>query len=526
METQVLIIGGGATGTGLARDLALRGVDCVLAERNWLAAGASGANHGLLHSGARYAAQDPVSAAECRREAELLKRLAPQCVEETGGLFIALPGDDDSYIADFPGRCADVGIEARELFPARAIELEPGLNPDITAAFAVADATIDPFRLARENAGHARDLGAEIKVRHRLTELKTADGRIHSAVLEQADTGVRLRVEPQVIINAAGAWSGQVAALAGLDQRLVFSKGTLVIAAHRLSGRVINRLRPPGDGDILVPGGTVSILGTTSVRLETPDDIRPTVDEVNQIIGYGAKVMPVVKGTRFIRAYAGVRPLIDATGFGRDDRDVSRGFEVFDHQADGVANFITITGGKLTTFRLMAEKAADLACAKLGLDAPCRTATVPLPARPSCRWTVPDEGPRQACRPDGRDDPTICECEMVSQGTVDSILTDLSDRDLTVDLRNVGLRSRLGKGSCQGGSCAVRLTAQLYDQGDFTGPAGLTAMADFLNERWRGLRPVLFGVQLGQAELQEAIHSGLFGLDRAIDQDRTTEAAL
>ena len=95
MQTQVLIIGAGITGCGLARDLALRGVPAMVVDKGDLDSGASGSNHGLLHSGARYVASDPESARECRRESALLKRLAPHCVEDTGGLFVAVEGDDE-----------------------------------------------------------------------------------------------------------------------------------------------------------------------------------------------------------------------------------------------------------------------------------------------------------------------------------------------------------------------------------------------------------------------------------------------
>ena len=100
LETDVLIIGGGATGTGLARDLALRGLRVILAEKKDLNAGASGANHGLLHSGARYVHSDMEAAIECRKEGMILKQIAPQCIEETGGLFVAVPGDDEGRVGD------------------------------------------------------------------------------------------------------------------------------------------------------------------------------------------------------------------------------------------------------------------------------------------------------------------------------------------------------------------------------------------------------------------------------------------
>ena len=115
MQTQVLIIGGGATGTGLARDLAMRGIDCILVEKQDINAGASGGNHGLLHSGARYIASDPASACECKKEGRLLKKLAPHCIEATGGLFVAVAGDDERYVADFPDFCAKAGIDTKPL---------------------------------------------------------------------------------------------------------------------------------------------------------------------------------------------------------------------------------------------------------------------------------------------------------------------------------------------------------------------------------------------------------------------------
>ena len=98
IETPVLIIGGGITGTGLARDLALRGLKCTVVEKGDINSGASGANHGLLHSGARYVSSDPGSAAECMRESLILKSMARNCIEETGGLFVAIEGDDENYV--------------------------------------------------------------------------------------------------------------------------------------------------------------------------------------------------------------------------------------------------------------------------------------------------------------------------------------------------------------------------------------------------------------------------------------------
>jgi len=116
IETQVLIIGGGVTGTGIARDLSLRGLNVILIEKQDLNAGASGGNHGLLHSGARYICSDPEAAVECSNELNIIKKTAGHCVEETGGFFVAVSGDDEKYIADFPGKCNTAGIPFKKIF--------------------------------------------------------------------------------------------------------------------------------------------------------------------------------------------------------------------------------------------------------------------------------------------------------------------------------------------------------------------------------------------------------------------------
>ncbi|MFZ5572581.1 MAG: anaerobic glycerol-3-phosphate dehydrogenase subunit GlpA [Thermodesulfobacteriota bacterium] len=513
LETQVLIIGGGATGTGLARDLALRGVHCVLAEKEDINAGASGANHGLLHSGARYVASDIEAARECRTEGELLKRLAPHCVEENGGMFVAVEGDNEQYIADFPNMCAACGIPTREIDVATARELEPVLSSRLIAAHLVEDASIDPFRLSLENIAHARQLGCVFLRDTEVVSFHRPKGIIESALLRNRKTGEETTVVLDQVINAAGAWAGHVASLAGIHMDMIYSKGTLLVTQKRLTRRVINRLRPATDADILVPGGTVSILGTTSVRVASPEGVRPTVAEVDLIIDQGAAMAPVLESTRYIRAYAGVRPLFGSRKEG-GDRSVSRGFALLDHAENGIENFITITGGKLTTFRLMAEKTADLVCRHLGISAACETARLPLPKTESSQWTEPGLAPKIWLRHRDPTDHLLCECDMVPKSVVESIASELVRCGGGLDVNALALRSRIGKGPCQGAYCSVRVTAHLYDCGLLSGNQGLPLLREFLRERWLGQHPLLWDLPLAQSELMQAIHCGFFGIDR------------
>jgi len=509
LKTQVLIIGGGITGTGLARDLSLRGVQCILAEQADINAGASGSNHGLLHSGARYVAKDPGAARECKEEGDLLKRLGPHCVETTGGLFVAVEGDDEKYIADFPNLCARCGIPTESLDVKEARVLEPLLSDKLIAAYRVEDATIDPFRLSLENIWHAQDLGSTLLRNTRIVGFKRKGRRIESAQLLNRRTGEEIHVEAEQVVNASGAWASGVAAMAGATIEMLYSKGTLLVTLSRMTRHVVNRLRPPSDADILVPGGTVSLLGTTSVTLDSMDEIYPTVEEVDIIVQEEAAMVPQLETTRYMRAYAGVRPLVGSRN-AEDGRSVSRDITLLDHEEDGLENLTTITGGKFTTYRNMAEKTADLVCRRLGISKPCRTGTEPLPSAAACRWTETGIAPQEWIRRHDPDDLLLCECEMVPQSAVDGVVSSIRQRKDKPDLEAIGLRSRVGKGPCQGTFCSAKVAAHLYDRGEVTDREGLLHMKDFLRGRWRGQHPILWGSQLVQAELMEALHCGLF----------------
>jgi glycerol-3-phosphate dehydrogenase len=480
----------------------------VLTEQRDVNSGASGANHGLLHSGARYVQSDPHSAAQCAGENAIIKRIAPQCVEDCGGIFAALPGDDEAYSADFPARCRAAGVFCEELSVSLAREKEPALSERIVRAFAVRDASVDPFMLSWENIAAATELGATFLPYHRLETFERDAGRLNAAELRNARTGAKLRIEAEHFAVCAGAWSAHVAALAGCSLAMRLSRGTLLITQTRVASRVINRLRPPSDGDLLVPGGSVSILGTTSVQVESPEHAFPTPAEVDVNLKEGLALLPRLAATPFLRAYAGIRPLLQASG---GSRELSRDFLLDTHEHEGLSNLLTLTGGKLTTYRLMAERAADLLCERLRVRAPCRTAELPLRPSRLAKWT--DPGLVNKYRWWNRHTPgdsLMCECEIIPREAVDGILPEL--RETGLPLLDVSARSRLGKGACQGTFCAARLTAYLHDRGIIGGEAGREGLKAFLQERWKGQRPILWGAQCAQAELKEALYLGFLRL--------------
>lgn len=518
LETDVLIIGGGVTGAGIMRDLSLRGLHTILVDKKDLCAGASGGNHGLLHSGARYVSNDLHSAIECREENELLKRLAPQCIEQTGGLFVAVEGDDIEFTHNFPALCESAGISCETLSLEQAKQLEPSLSEKLIAAYRVPDATVDPFRLALENVAHARLVNESIYHPHtEIINFEISDGTIQSAICRDNRTDATVTIRAKQYVNAGGAWAMNIARLAGCqDVNLSYSKGTLLVSHDRMTSHVVNRLRPPSDGDILVPGGTVSVLGTTSIRTDNLETVKPTSDEIDCNVKEGAAMIPALASARYIRAFSRVRPLLQSTDTD-DDRGATRSFALLDHTSQGLNNFCTITGGKLTTFRLMAEKTSDLVAKRIGCTEPGKTASMPLPDGAACKWTEPGASPKYWYTANNSDDMILCECEMVPQSAIDDIVKCAPGAETEMTLEAIALRSRAGKGPCQGSFCGIRIASYLYDRGYYTDKTGLVHMRDFFNERFKGMRSIIWGQQAAQMELAEALHCGLLGLDNLED---------
>ncbi len=514
IETQVLVIGGGLTGAGILRDLALRGIPGVLVERRDINAGASGANHGLLHSGGRYAVRDPESARECIQENAVLKRVASGCIEDTGGLFIALDEEDEAYAQEFLAAAEGIGLPAEAIDPTEALALEPVINPDIRAAIQVPDASINPFMATHANLAAAEAMGARVLLHTQVIAMHREGDRIARVDAIHSRTGEQVQIVPEQVISAAGPWVDQIGALAGIDIPIAYSKGSLLITNSRLVTRVINRLRPPSDGDIVVPGETVTITGTTSIRVHNLDHLTTDAAEVDRLVREAAKLLPAMESARYIRAYAGVRPLIlspESDG----DRNLSRTFTVFDHEGDGLANMATIAGGKLTTFRLMAEKITDLVCRRLGNDEPCMTATVPLPGSEEGE-TLDVTRRLERLRTEPPAGEVLCECELVGRRQAEAVVEELQLQGHPVEPNAIRLRSRLGMGSCQGGFCGYRTVGFLYEQGVLRDAQGQEMLTDFLEKRWHGIRPMLWGEQLCQEQLLEALYCGSFNIDGSL----------
>jgi len=393
-STTALVIGGGATGAGIARDLALRGVDVMLVERGGLSSGTTGCSHGLLHSGARYAEADRVGAEECIEENRIIKSIAGDCIRDSGGLFVQLSEDDPDYFEEKHAACEDIGIETERMDGEEARERVPELSEDIERAMWVPDAAVYPSRLVAANAADAEAHGAEINPHAPVEDMTVTDGNVTEV---QLGGTVDDTVETEYVVNATGAWAGEIASMAGVDVEMEPARGVMVSVEYDRLGPVLNRCRDPDDGDIIVPHEEEAVLGTTSVAVSDPDEYEEAEWEVERSIEECADMLPPVADAPISRKWWGIRPLYAPDEAEGDCRGISRGFFRLDHAEDGIENFSSIVGGKLTTYRQMAEATTDLACERLGVDADCETADRKLPGADE-----PAQLDKQVARYDGR----------------------------------------------------------------------------------------------------------------------------
>lgn len=523
-KATVVIIGGGATGLGILRDLSMRGVNALLIEKNDLVNGASSRYHGLLHSGGRYVVKDQGAARECIIENQILRKIGKSCVEPCGGMFTRLDIDDPAYEELWVKGCADSGIEATPITLDEAFKLEPRLSrKHVKSAYLVPDAAIDGFRMAWQLIDSAKRYGGRFKTYTEVIGIENFNGELRGVKVRNQFTGEEYKIACDIAVNAAGGWAGFVGKLAGVEIGVQPDKGTLIAFNQRIVNHVVNRLHKSSDGDIFVPHGSITILGTSSMSIPDPEDTSTSRAEVENLLKIGEETFEDLRDYRILRTFAGSRPLYIPPG-GAIGRNASRGFAIVDHERDGLKGFFTIVGGKFTTYRLMAEKICDQICIKLKNTMPCRTADEPLVEEVSekdkkrARKFFPSYGTDLAATrlgaerfkrvvehlersPESRE--LVCECENVTRAEVEEICKDCT----SFNVNDVRRRTRIGMGTCQGSFCSLRASAVFADIGlESTAKDSLANLKEFLQGRWKGIRPVLFGGTLRETEMTRAIY--------------------
>ena len=372
---RIIVIGGGATGCGVARDLVLRGYQTTLVESGNLGSGTSSRSHGMLQSGARYAVTETFFAAECYRERNIISKIFPEAVDLIGGLFISLSNDPEDYPEQFLKSCEIAKIPTNEISISEVLKSEKELTKNISRAFRVPDALIYPSILFHLLTKEIETYGGEILTNHQVVSIKQTNNMISSVVVYH--NGVKTNIECDGIINAAGPWSGKVAKLINQNVELQLTRGCGIFFTGKLVSQAINRCRVPNNNDIMCPSGKESLWGTTSEVVYDPDTPKTRPDEIKELLQGAEELFPNIRNYKSFRTWSGVRPLVRLKNIDKN-LPLPRSHLVIDHEETGLKNFLSICGGALTTHRLMAEDVVNKLGNNFGLSIECSSHTTPL----------------------------------------------------------------------------------------------------------------------------------------------------
>ena len=379
-EFDLLVIGGGINGAGIARDAAMRGVRTALVEKGDFASGTSSKSSKLIHGGVRYLqhGQFHLVHVACRERDLLRRRLAPHLVKPLAFVFPVYRGDPVGIVALGIGMwlydllAAFRNIERHRMFSrARTLSLEPALRSEgLRGAALYYDCFTDDARLTLETILAAKEEGAVVANYIELRSFLKDGGRIVGAMLADRVGGTVIRVRARCVVNATGPWTDHVRRLDDPASKpcLRVTKGVhIIVPRDRVGNRQAIVMHSPRDKRVLfaIPWGTHDLIGTTDTDFHgSPDNVSADRDDIDYLIDSTNWFFPQANlGTAdVISTYAGLRPLV-AAGENESPSAVSREEEIF----ESPSGLITLAGGKLTTYRSIAHEITDLVAKRLGV---------------------------------------------------------------------------------------------------------------------------------------------------------------
>ncbi len=492
-DCDVLVIGGGVNGTGLARDLALRGLSVVLVERHDLAFGASGNSSGMIHGGSRYMLTTPdVTRASCK-DSGYIQQIAPHLIFRIPFLFPVYGNRAlmQAYFELFEGfwRAYDDfqplkrGLPHTRLTADEAGRLVPGVKTQrMVGAITFDEWGMNGARLCVANALDVIEHGGKVHVHTTVESLIFARpdgapgdrGAVVGAHIRDRITGQTRDVRARITVNATGAWAGVTGALAGVADhvRVRPGKGIHVVLDRRITDVALAARAIDGRQVFIEPWENTTVIGTTDDdEYGDLDTLEATTNEVCYLVEGVAHIFPRVRDARIIGTTAGARPTLYE--YGRTEDALSREHLVIDHADHGVPGLFSLIGGKLASYRMFAQEAADLIAPLLGNHASCTTHRSPLPGGdrvPSAKVLAARFGiaryaaqrliDRHGARADGllgraEGDPrgtmVVCGTEPVLAAEVRYAVEVEGARTL----EDVARRTRVALGPCGGNDCAL-----------------------------------------------------------------------
>jgi glycerol-3-phosphate dehydrogenase len=547
-DVDVIVIGGGVNGTGVARDCALRGIKVALFERNDIAFGASGNSSGMIHGGPRYLTYDPdVTYTSCLDSGHI-QRIAPHLLFRIPFLVpihasriaasVALTGYDaffdlyDKYQPLKHGK-PHVRLSATDLR-----RLEPGLVAEAIGGVSFDEWGIDGARLCIGSAVDAIERGAEVLVHTTVTDiLRRDDGSVYGVRYKNRLTAESGQRTARFVVNATGAWAPLTATLGGLPPkaaRIRPGKGIHVFLDRRLTNYAVVATAIDGRQVFLLPWQNVSVLGTTDDDYYGDlDDVTATGDEVRYLVQAIERVFPAIRQARMIGTWGGVRPTLYAWGPNEDE--LSREHTIVDHKQHGAPGLFSMMGGKLASYRIFAEQMTDLLALGLGNTRQKRTHLSPLPGGdetidPLSLIDKTGLDPIAAVRLEyrhgsralrvvsrirefSREARVVCECEPVTEAEIRYVV----EHELAFTVDDVSRRTRLGLGACGGMRCAARCGQIVAEQTGQSPAEGRRLALRFLSGAAKRRLPVIGPEQARQEALALAALGAELG--RELDQD-------
>jgi glycerol-3-phosphate dehydrogenase len=527
----VIVIGGGVTGAGIARDLSLRGLSVLILEKGDWGGGTSGSSSWMIHGGPRYLEFDWDTTRLSTKDAGHIVTIARNIVYRIVFLIPVLPHDKNSI------ERMETAMEVYDRFQPlkkshphvrltadEARQVEPGLSPDMVGAVTMEEWGVDPHRLVFANVQDAVAHGARALNHTRVVELLKHEGAVIGVLYRTAD-GVTTEARARVVVNAAGPWVPQVAQLAGMNVELRPAKGVHIVYPHRISNFAISAESIDGRDLLMVSHAGFTLLGTTDDDFYGDlDSMDVLPDEVDYLLQAFERVFPSIRSYRPVRTTTGVRPTLFK--WRRYEDELSRRYEIFDHAAGGVEGFVTIAGGKLSMYRLMAEETSDAVCRKLGHQAACTTATAPLPG--SERDMEPAEEIARRCGipalavvklqgrhgsraesvlDDARSGRVVCRCEPLTEAELAYAARSEQVHSLPDAFRRVGLAG----GPCAGGACVLRAAEVIGRELGWSASQRFDAAREFVRGSWLGRAPVLPHAGWAEEEMVQGAMRGLMG---------------
>jgi glycerol-3-phosphate dehydrogenase len=363
LKFDVVIVGGGATGTSILRDLAMRGLKACLAERNEISSGTTSHSHQNLVGGMRYVVKDPPTAEECARENKIIAKIAPQIVSSVKNYFV---GFKNEYTERALDAAKDIGVHFKVINPKNAFRENPLLNPKIDIVIETEDRNINATEFCKLNCESAIKRNGVLLEHTSVKDIKKEN------VDEYVIFTNHGKIVTKYIVNATGAWANQIANKLGITLPLLYNQGTIIIQKS-LSPRGLQHFRQPGDGDAYIVHNEFTWIGTTSTTINSPEEAKPEPWAERYLKDEFSVILPGVINEKTISTLVGIRPLLKTSNI-VDGRGQSRDFRIIENPE----NLFHIIGGKLTTARLMAEKISDKICKKQGIKSKCTTAKITL----------------------------------------------------------------------------------------------------------------------------------------------------